>query len=383
MSLSIHNFSSLEKELESAKTDLKDLNENIKRIYGKQDNFGFVCGIFSPPTENRTFSLFRDKKRVPGSFDPTQKRNDSKKDRSFDAPFAKRRSDAFNNKIFSRLGVKEEQLQDDELDDFPRPKISSRVISKEQPTATRENALAMQSRNNDLARNKRMFGSLLGHIQKFRNEEDKGVQEKRAKIEMKIEKQQLLVKEKLKLEKDTLIADRRRKQLEIRSLEIKMFKMRNLKAWEEQKRTLTNFIGTKTKPQIFYLPKVMSPKSEGLLKESQLEVLRLIEDKRREVDEEIIAIGARLESDLLALQEGKLKKSQEIESETSDNNPFSDNENNESVKGAVKQEPDDTTNGKFLSFGSARWLISNLSPFQIANVSEASRRKKLSDLKSS
>jgi peptidoglycan hydrolase CwlO-like protein len=34
-----HNFSNLEKELESARTDLKDLNENIKRIYGKQDNF--------------------------------------------------------------------------------------------------------------------------------------------------------------------------------------------------------------------------------------------------------------------------------------------------------------------------------------------------------
>lgn len=47
MSLTItQNFSHLEKELESAKTDLKDLNENIKRIYGKQDNFGFDFQIF-------------------------------------------------------------------------------------------------------------------------------------------------------------------------------------------------------------------------------------------------------------------------------------------------------------------------------------------------
>lgn len=242
-----------------------------------------------------------------------------------------------------------EEIHEDELDDFPKPKISSRVISaKEQPPATRENALAMQSRNNDLARNKRMFGSLLGHIQKFRNEEDKGVQEKRAKIEMKIEKQQLLVKEKLKLEKDTLISDRRRKQLEIRSLEIKMFKIRNLKAWEEQKRTLVNFIGTKTKPQIFYLPKIMTPKSESLWKESQQEVQRLIEEKRREVEEEINQIGARFENDLQALQEGKLKKSNDIESEASDNNPYSDNENNESVKEVIKKEDDnETINGKY------------------------------------
>lgn len=39
MTVNTPNFSSLEKELESARTDLKDLNENIKRIYGKQDNF--------------------------------------------------------------------------------------------------------------------------------------------------------------------------------------------------------------------------------------------------------------------------------------------------------------------------------------------------------
>lgn len=88
-----------------------------------------------------------------------------------------------------------------------------------------------------------MFGSLLGTLQKFRSEEDKGVQEKRAKIEMKIEKQQLLVKEQIKQEKDTLITDRRRKQLEIKSLESKMFKLRNLKAWEDHKLTLVNFIG--------------------------------------------------------------------------------------------------------------------------------------------
>jgi hypothetical protein len=47
MSLIItRNFSNLEKELESAKTDLRDLNENIKRIYGKQDNFGYFVRRF-------------------------------------------------------------------------------------------------------------------------------------------------------------------------------------------------------------------------------------------------------------------------------------------------------------------------------------------------
>lgn len=266
-----------------------------------------------------------------------------KKERNFDAPFNKRRAETFNNKIFSRLGAKNNE---DEFDDFPKPKISSRVISKEQPPATRENALAMQSRNNDLARNKRMFGSLLGTLQKFRNEEDKGVQEKRAKIEMKIEKQQLMVKEKLKQEKDTLISDRRRKQLEIKSLEIKMFKLRNLKSWEDHELLLGNFIGSKTKPQIFFLPKVMSPKMEELLKESQLEIQQKIEEKRQAVEDEIKEIEMRLESDLQALDDGKMKKSND-ESENSDH-PFSDNENNETIKESIKSEDDVPTIGELI-----------------------------------
>lgn len=283
---------------------------------------------------------FSDKKRVPGAgqFDGPQKRQELRKGGNFDTYYPKRRD------AFSRLGAKEIP-KDDEADEFPRPKISSRVISKEQPPVSRENALAMQSRNTDLARNRRMFGSLLGTLQKFRNEEDKGVQEKRAKIEMKIDQQQQEVKEKIKLEKDTLIAGRRRKQLEIKSLEIKMFKLRNLKSWEDHKQTLLNFIGSKSKPQIYFLPKVLNAKTEVLLKESQEEVQQMIEQKRREVHEEIKEIESRLEADLQALEEGKLKKANDVESDNnSDNNPFSDNENNESIKESAKE--DEPVNGK-------------------------------------
>lgn len=320
------------------------------------------------------FLTFSEKKRNNGSgnFDGTQKRNDLKKERHFEVSFGKRRPDAF-----SRLGVKEQADSCEAADDFPRPKISSRVISKEQPPATRETALAMQSKNHDLARNKRMFGSLLGTLQKFRNEEDKGVQEKRAKIEMKIEKQQLLVKEQIKHEKDTLIADRRRKQLEIKSLEVKMFKLRNLKAWEEHKQSLVHFIATKASPQIYFLPKTMTPKTDELLKESQQELQQLIEEKRREVNEEIKQIESRLEIDLQALDEGKLKKSQDGESEASDNNPFSDNENNEAIKELTKKDVDSTTNGSSISMKS--WLNSfHLFHihFQTVNVNEAFQPRK-------
>lgn len=334
MSVTItENFTSIEQELLSARTDLNKLNENIKRIYGKQD-FGFVFLKFSFCRNVYRYFVFSEKKRVGGQFDGSQKRNDMKKERNFD-PFGKRRQDAFSR-------AKE---VDEAADDFPRPKISSRVITKEQPPASRENALAMQSRNKDLARNKRMFGSLLGTLQKFRNEEDKGVQEKRAKIEMKIEKQQLEVKEKLKKEKDTLIVTRRRKQLEIKTLEIKMEMLQCLKNWEEHQQGLNSFIATKTKPQLYFIPKIMSPVTEALLKESQAQQQLMIEEKRREINEEIKSLESRLEADLQALNEGKLKKSNDGESEASDINAFSDNENNESIKADVKEEKDFAING--------------------------------------
>lgn len=44
------NCSSLEKELELARTSLKDLDEDIKRIYGKSEPFRFekkIIKIFS------------------------------------------------------------------------------------------------------------------------------------------------------------------------------------------------------------------------------------------------------------------------------------------------------------------------------------------------
>lgn len=37
------NCSSIEQKLEKARTNLKDLNENIKRIFGKNDNFRLIC----------------------------------------------------------------------------------------------------------------------------------------------------------------------------------------------------------------------------------------------------------------------------------------------------------------------------------------------------
>lgn len=171
--------------------------------------------------------------------------------------------------VFSRLsGPPHTRERDDDL----RPKIHSRVI-RELPT--RQEIVAAQGDDaQSRARNRRMFGSLLGTLQKFSQEESrlKQKEEKKAKIEKKLEEQQLQEREYMKRERQNLFSDRKRKQLEIRMLELKMNRLKELALWEETKKPLYNFIKTKTKPRIFYSPKVMDRKSEKKLEESKLEI---------------------------------------------------------------------------------------------------------------
>lgn len=288
----LNDYGNFERDLEKAKSNLKDLNENIKRIFGKNDNFN---------ERKRTSSTFESHRRL--------------SDRS--SPVNKRRSEVIKTKsVFSRLSGNKDV-------DFPKQKLQSRIV-KEVPS--REDVLLAQSADEESrARNKRMFGCLLGTLQKFCQEESrlKPKEEKKKEIEKKLEQQEKLEREKMRMEKQTLFSDRRRKQLEIKALEIKMYKVRDLAAWEESKKPLRNFIKTKTKPHIYYVPKKLNSKAEEKLKESKLDVEKMIEKKRKDVDEEIKEIEARFKRDIKALEEGKMSKA-EMEDIDYDQSPYSD-----------------------------------------------------------
>lgn len=156
----------------------------------------------------------------------------------------------------------------------------------------REQVIAMQSRQHDLERNKRMFGSLLGTLQKFKKEENflKSKEEKKAQIEKKVEEQELQEKIKLKQERDALIESRKRKQFEVKALETKMEKWKDLEIWEESQRCQRNFIKTSTKPEIFWRPKILDDKTSELKNKTEQEVNEKIVERRQQVEDEIKAI---------------------------------------------------------------------------------------------
>nr|CAD7263810.1 unnamed protein product [Timema shepardi] len=176
------------------------------------------------------------------------------------------------------------------------PAISSRVIATPRELPSRQEVMAAQSKDErNKARNKRMFGALLGTLQKFRQEETrmKDKEEKRAIVEKKLEENAKREKEELKKERQELFQERKRKQAEIKKIEFKMLRIKEQEEWESKHRHLLNFIQTRAKPHIFYLPKVQNLKTEERLVASQKVVAKMIEKKRQDLQIELEAIERR------------------------------------------------------------------------------------------
>lgn len=191
---------------------------------------------------------------------------DRDRDRDRDSsPPAKRKMET--KSVFSRLSGPPSNRDDD-----IKPKLNSRII-RELPT--KEEIVEAQGTDPaSQARNRRMFGSLLGTLQKFCQEESrlKQKEQKKAQIEKKLEDQQNQEREIMKKERQNLYNNRKRQQLEIKMLENKMNLMKEFGTWEESKKPLMNFIRTKTKPRICYLPKVLDKRTERKLEECKVDV---------------------------------------------------------------------------------------------------------------
>lgn len=184
------------------------------------------------------------------------------------SPPVKRRFET--KSVFSRLSGL--QAREEEIKYDMKPKLNSRII-RELPTKE-EIVEAQGSDPASRARHRRMFGSLLGTLQKFCQEESrlKQKEEKKAQIEKKLEEQQVQERKNMKKERESLYNNRKRQQLEIKMLETKMNLMKEFSTWEESKKPLMNFIRTKSKPRIHYLPKILDKKSQKRLDDCKRDI---------------------------------------------------------------------------------------------------------------
>lgn len=164
--------------------------------------------------------------------------------------------------IASRLGPRPSRSSQDSGEDgdelVRKPSVPSSVVAtSRRDSLTRKDMLDAQGKDErGMARNKRMFGLLLGStLQKFKDEarhkQDKNDQ--RHQVELKLEEKAQQERDEIRKEREEMLfQNRREKQARIRLLEQKMELMATHEKCEAEIRKLTNFICTNGRNPAFF-----------------------------------------------------------------------------------------------------------------------------------
>jgi len=186
-----------------------------------------------------------------------------------------------------------------DMEEVVNKSVMSRVVKE---VKSREETLEEQKSDKKVVdRNRRMFGALVGTLQKFNKEEikKKDVLEKKKVVEKKVEEKTEREKEEIKNRKRELFDEQKKKKKDIQIIQIQMKRVEEYEAWEKSKKSEVNFIRTKTsQPEIYWLPKQHSDKSEALLVESREAVEKEIEERKEKFEAELISIEKRMTQDL-------------------------------------------------------------------------------------
>merc|ERR1712071_602147 len=291
MAVAVENFQA---ELEKARETLKGVDENIRKITGRDPTEARNARLQSvnntnTSNEGRENSFSRN--RIPPRFHGRL----ASRDDHGDGPSPPKRivRESVNGRpvplvaVGNPKGWKHEDYEDGEL---PRKgAVHSSITAPHADKKTREDVLAQQSKDVKVKdRNRRMFGSLLGTLAKFRQEESflKDKEDKRAKIEQRLDENARQEKESLRKERHELFLERRRQQAHVRRLEWKMHRLREHDEWAARQQPLLKFIQSTVEPALYYKPKMWTAKTEALLQQSQEKLKEMLETRRRELEEE-------------------------------------------------------------------------------------------------
>ncbi|XP_064622582.1 pinin-like [Lineus longissimus] len=290
MATTVRGIDLLQEQLKKAREHLKDVDENIKKITGRSPD------DFSRPGQRR-ISIGRGGDDT-GDRGRGRLFNVSRRGIPDDAPSAKRR--AVGN-AFSRLGPRpggggrgrgRNRRDSGDEDEMRGKPVLPSVVQASDSRSRRETIDQQNKDTKGNARNRRMFGLLLGTLQRFKDDsQEKQDRDKRRRdIELKLEERAVQEREDVKKERQMLFNARKRKQQELRQLETKMELVKLQKDWERETKKLSNFIRTKTRPHIYYLPKELIPSTIRKQQDTRKFIDELVTKRRKKLEEEIEAL---------------------------------------------------------------------------------------------
>ncbi|CAL1535688.1 unnamed protein product [Lymnaea stagnalis] len=281
----------LQSEIEKAKDKLRNYNENIKKLTGRDPSRPGIRRILSGDGGERDEDGFNGRNaRGRGRLFGMARRGIMEDN----GPPSKRR---VIGGAFSRLGPVPVAARRREREDSPyeeelpnKLSVQSSVVSTSREAKNRQEIMQEQTKDKEgMQRNRRMFGLLLGTLNKFKTEsktlETKEVQRK--KIEEKLEENAEKEKRKFKQETKLLMEEMHLEQSKISRLQQKMEMVQEHSEREAEMEKLKNFIATKTKPRIFWMPVQSSTLVENKLKDSKKVVDDMLQEGRDRLEKEI------------------------------------------------------------------------------------------------
>ncbi|OTF73594.1 Pinin-like protein, partial [Euroglyphus maynei] len=197
----------------------------------------------------------------------------------------------------SFAGNKRKLIDHDEYDDYDdenqpnnnKRSLQSQVVATSWEMKHRNQVLEEQKNDKkSMSRNRRMFGHILGTLEKFKNEQSQRKDlQKRAEIEQKLDQVDEQEREALKNEREKLFKERKSKRLQMKCLEMKLQRAEIHKQWEQSQQYLGNFIETKTKPNIFYMPVKHTTETMKRSQETKDKYRIIFAEKRAKIQKEL------------------------------------------------------------------------------------------------
>eukprot|EP00118_Oscarella_pearsei_P024996 m.307277 g.307277 ORF g.307277 m.307277 type:complete len:380 (+) comp42103_c0_seq1:16-1155(+) len=271
----------LQKTVVKAREELTHMDENIKKVTGRDPSEFRRFQGFARGGRRRSF---RDGNEFPPAKRMAGVETSSDQPVSVVSSVVKAPSENIGDRLQKLADGGTLGQQTGMEPDENKPVIPSSVVAR--PDRARRESVS--ERDEDKKRNRRMFGSLMGTLKKFKtdSQHDSAKMQHRLQLEAKIDEEHTKEKELASQERRKLYVERRAKKIELGKLEYQTHMAELGQVWEVHGLQLSSgdFIRLKTAPPIFYKPGKHTEATSKLVEETKQAIQAEAVNLKKEVE---------------------------------------------------------------------------------------------------